>query len=163
MVARVIVHDPFVPAEEVLERGAVPAGFVGLLEASDFVTINCPLTPETHHLIDAEALARMKPSAWLINTARGEIVQEQDLVEALESGRIQGAALDVLTEEPPASGSPLLQMPNVIVTPHVAWYSRHAVEDLQRLAAEQARQVLTGGPLQWVVNPGPRTVPPAAG
>jgi phosphoglycerate dehydrogenase-like enzyme len=134
-----------------------------LLETSDFVTINCPLTPETHHLIDAKALARMKHSAWLINTARGEIVREQDLVEALESGRIGGAALDVLTEEPPAPGSPLLRLPNVIVTPHVAWYSRHAVEDLQRLAAEQARRVLTGSPLQWVVNPGPRTSLPAAG
>jgi D-3-phosphoglycerate dehydrogenase len=163
MVARVMVHDPFVPAEDVLERGGIPADFETLLETSDFVTINCPLTPETHHIIDAQALVKMKPTAWLINTARGEIVQEQDLVEALESGRIQGAALDVLTDEPPAPGSPLLRMPNVILTPHVAWYSRHAVEDLQRLAAEQALRVLTGGPLQWVVNPGSRTAPPAAG
>jgi D-3-phosphoglycerate dehydrogenase len=159
MVARVMVHDPFVPAEEVLESGAVPADFPSLLEVSDYVTINCPLTPETHHLIDAKALAKMKPTAWLINTARGEIVQEQDLVEALESGRIQGAALDVLADEPPSPGSPLLRLPNVIVTPHVAWYSRHAVEDLQRLAAEQARRVLTGGLLQSVVNAGAWTAP----
>jgi D-3-phosphoglycerate dehydrogenase len=163
MAARVMVHDPFVPAEDVLESGGVPADFETLLEASDFVTINCPLTPETHHLIDAQALVKMKPTAWLINTARGEIVQEQDLVEALELGRIQGAALDVLADEPPEPGSPLLRMPNVILTPHVAWYSRHAVEDLQRLAAEQARRVLTSEPLQWVVNPGARSGPPAAG
>lgn len=161
MVARVMVHDPFVPAGDVLERGCIPADLESMLEASHFVTINCPLTPETHHIIDAKALAKMKPTAWLINTARGEIVQEQDLVEALESGRIQGVALDVLTDEPPTPDSPLLRMPNVIVTPHVAWYSRHAVEDLQRLAAEQALRVLTGEPLQWVVNPGSRPTPPA--
>lgn len=163
MVDRVMVHDPFVPAEDVLERGCVPADFETLLEASDFVTLNCPLTPETHNIIDATALAKMKPTAWLINTARGEIVQEQDLVEALESGRIQGAALDVLADEPPAPGSPLLRMPDVILTPHVAWYSRHAVEDLQRLAAEQAQRVLTGRPLQWVLNPEARSTPPADG
>jgi D-3-phosphoglycerate dehydrogenase len=163
MVARVMVHDPFVPAEDVLQRGGIPADFDSLLEGSDFITLNCPLTPETHHIIDAEALAKMKRTAWLINTARGEIVQEQDLVEALESGRIQGAALDVLTDEPPAADSPLLQMPNVIVTPHVAWYSRHAVEDLQRLAAEQAQRILTGRPLQWVVNRVSRTTPSADG
>lgn len=157
MVARVMVHDPFVPAEEVRQRGCVSADFESLLGSSDFVTINCPLTPETRHMIDAEALAKMKPSAWLINTARGEIIQEENLVEALEAGRIQGAALDVLTDEPPALDSPLLRMPNVIVTPHVAWYSRHAVEDLQRLAAEQALRVLTGKPLQWVVNRGAQT------
>jgi D-3-phosphoglycerate dehydrogenase len=163
MVTRVMVHDPYVAAEAVRERGCVPADFIGLLRNSDFVTVNCPLTPETHHLIDAEALANMKPTAWLINTARGEIVQEQDLVEALETERIQGAALDVLTDEPPAPDSPLPRMPNVIVTPHVAWYSRHAVEDLQRLAAEQALRVLTGKPLQWVVNRGFRSSPPGDG
>jgi D-3-phosphoglycerate dehydrogenase len=161
MVARVTVHDPFVLDDDVLERGCIPADFESMLETSDWVTINCPLTPETHHLFDAQAFAKMKPTAWLINTARGEIVQEQDLVEALESGRIGGAALDVLTDEPPTLDSPLLRMPNVIVTPHVAWYSRHAVDDLQRLAAEQALRVLTGKPLQWVVNREARITPSA--
>ncbi len=163
MVARVMVHDPFVPAEDVRQGGCVPADFESLLGSSDFVTINCPLTPSTRHMIDGRALAMMKPAAWLINTARGEIIQEEDLVEALEAGRIQGAALDVLADEPPAPDSPLLRMANVIVTPHVAWCSRHAVEDLQRLAAEQALRVLTGKPLQWVVNRGAQTGPSGPG
>jgi D-3-phosphoglycerate dehydrogenase len=94
----------------------------------------------------------MKPTAWLINTSRGEIVEERDLIEALRLGQIQGVALDVLTDEPPAPDSPLLGLPNVIVTPHVAWYSEDAVQDLQRLAAEQALRVLSGQQPQWVVN-----------
>jgi D-3-phosphoglycerate dehydrogenase len=106
-------------------------------------------------LIRAATLAQMKPTAWLINTSRGEIIDEQDLIEALAQGRIAGAALDVLASEPPAPGSPLLGMDNVIVTPHVAWYSEDAVRDLQRLAAEQALRVLSGQRPQWVVNAPP--------
>ena len=136
-----------------LDGGAIPASLDDLLRSSDFVTISCPLTETTRHLFKAESLAKMKPAAWLINTARGEIIKEDDLIEALESGQIQGVALDVLTDEPPAPGSALLRMPNAIVTPHVAWYSEDALRDLQRLAAEQARRVLTGEPPQWVVNP----------
>jgi D-3-phosphoglycerate dehydrogenase len=153
LVARVLVYDPFVPDEQVLDRDAIPASFDDLLRNSDFVTVNCPLTEATRHLFNAETLAKIKPAAWLINTARGEIIEEDDLIEALELGRIQGVALDVLTDEPPAPDSPLLRMPNAIVTPHVAWYSEDALHDLQRLAAVQARRVLTGEPPHWVVNP----------
>jgi D-3-phosphoglycerate dehydrogenase len=152
LVACVLVHDPLVPDEEVRRKGGVPSDFDRLLGASDFVTINCPLTPQTRHMFRADAFARMKPTAWLVNTARGEIIQEDDLLAALRLGQIQGAALDVLTEEPPPPESPLLHVPNVIVTPHAAWYSEDAVQDLQRLAAEQARRVLAGEPAQWVVN-----------
>jgi D-3-phosphoglycerate dehydrogenase len=152
LVACVLVYDPLVPDEEVRCKGGVPAHFDRLLGSSDFVTINCPLTPQTRHMFKADTFARMKPTAWLVNTARGEIIQEDDLLAALRLGQIQGAALDVLTEEPPPPESPLLHMPNVIVTPHAAWYSEDAVQDLQRLAAEQARRVLSGEPAQWVVN-----------
>jgi D-3-phosphoglycerate dehydrogenase len=152
-VERVLAYDPFVAPEDVLDKGAVPTDFEELLEASDFIIISCPLTPQTRQLFNRETFGRMKPTAWLINTARGEIINEDDLIEALESGRIQGAALDVLAKEPPVPESPLLHMDNVVVTPHVAWYSRHAVHDLQRLAAEQVRRVLTGKEPQWLVNP----------
>lgn len=152
LLARVLVYDPFVRDEYVREKGVIPTTFSKLLKESDVITINCPLTSETRHLFNAKTLAKMKPTAWLINTARGEIINEDDLIEALELGQIQGVALDVLSDEPPAADAPLLGMPNTIVTPHVAWYSEDAVQDLQRLAAEQARRVLTGEPLQWVVN-----------
>lgn len=152
LVARVLAYDPFVPDAQVIDHGASPVGLDSLLRESDFVAVNCPLTEQTRHLFYAETLAKMKPTAWLINTARGEILKEDDLIEALESGQIQGVALDVLAEEPPAPDSPLLRMPNAIVTPHVAWYSEDALHDLQRLAAEQARRVLAGETPQGVVN-----------
>lgn len=152
LVGQVLVYDPFIPDERVREHDVVPSDLGGMLGAADIVTINCPLTPQTRHLFNAETLAQMKPTAWLINTARGEILNEEDLVEALEQGHIQGVALDVLANEPPDPDSPLLGRPNVLVTPHVAWYSEDAVHDLQRLAAEQARRVLSGEQPQWVVN-----------
>jgi D-3-phosphoglycerate dehydrogenase len=152
LVARILVYDPLLPDEDVLHKGALPADFDSMLGASDFVTINCPLTPETRHMFNTETLAKMKPTAWLVNAARGQIIKEDDLIAALRRGQIQGAALDVLGDEPPPADSPLLHMPNVIVTPHVAWYSEDAVQDLQRLAAEQARRVLTDERPQWVVN-----------
>jgi len=152
LVDRVLVHDPFVPEEHMRQRGAQASDLAEMLSEADIVTINCPLTAETRHLINATTLAQMKPTAWLINTSRGEIIKEEDLIEALRLGRIQGAALDVLVDEPPAPHSPLLGMANVIVTPHVAWYSEDAIRDLQRLAAEQALRVLSGRQPRWVVN-----------
>jgi len=152
MVDRVLVYDPFVPEERMRGHDVQARDLAGMLGEADVVSINCPLTAETRHLINARTLALMKPSAWLINTSRGEIVEEHALIEALRLGSIQGAALDVLADEPPAPDSPLLTMPNVIVTPHVAWYSEDAVQDLQRLAAEQALCVLNGEQPRWVVN-----------
>jgi len=152
LVARVLVYDPFLSDERARELGVEPGTLAAVLGSADVVALTCPLTDETRHLINAATLSQIKPTAWLVNTSRGEIVDEQDLVEALRQGRIAGAALDVLASEPPDAGSPLLSMPNVIVTPHVAWYSEDAVRDLQRLAAEQALRVLSGQRPQWVVN-----------
>ena len=92
-----------------------------VLTQSDFISIHCPLTPETHHLIDRDALAKMKPTAFLINTARGAIIKEIDLVDALEKNRIAGAGLDVQDPEPPSPNSPLFRLPNVLLTPHIGW------------------------------------------
>lgn len=111
-----------------------------LLAESDVVSLHCPLTPATAQLIDAEALARMKPDALLINTARGAVVDEAALAEALRVGRIGGAGIDVLSQEPPVDGNPLLaaDIPNLIVTPHIAWAS---VEARRRAVAEIAENI----------------------
>ena len=104
----------------------------------------CPLSPETRNLIGQRELARMKPTAFLINTSRGGIVDEQALAEALKAGRLGGAALDVLSVEPPPPDHPLRQAPNIILTPHLAFYSRESVIELQTKAAEEVARALKG-------------------
>ena len=141
---RVLAHDPGIPDGRIAEGGIEPAGFDDLIRQSDYVSLHVPLTPDTRHLIDAEALARMKPSARIINTARGSVIDEDALCAALREGRIAGAALDVLHAEPPPRDHPLLHEPNVIVTPHAAWYSRGARTDLFTRCARDVVRVLAG-------------------
>jgi glyoxylate reductase len=123
-----------------------------LLQRSDFVSVHCPLTPETHHLIDAAALARMRPSAILINTARGPIVDQRALVQALHEGTIAGAALDVTDPEPPAPDDPLLSAPNLIVVPHIGSATRPARERMTELAVENLLAGLQGRQMPHQVN-----------
>jgi glyoxylate reductase len=123
-----------------------------LLEESDFVTLHCPLTPSTHHLIDAAALGRMRSSAILINTARGPIVDPVALREALGAGQIAGAALDVTEPEPPALDDPLLSAPNLIVAPHIGSATRAARERMAELAVENLLAGLDGRPLPHQVQ-----------
>jgi glycerate dehydrogenase len=124
-----------------------------LLCEADVVSLHCPLTEETHHLIGRRQLAMMKPSALLINCARGGLVDEQALADALEDGEIAGAGVDVLTEEPPVNGNPLLNpdLPNLIVTPHSAWVAREARQRLITLAADNLRSYLAGSPVNQVL------------
>ena len=112
-----------------------------LLESADVVSLHCPLTPETHHLIDAQALAAMKPSAVLVNTARGQVVDEQALVAALRAGALAGAALDVYEFEPVVSEE-LLELDNVVLTPHIASATREARLAMGMLCVEALRAVL---------------------
>jgi phosphoglycerate dehydrogenase-like enzyme len=116
-----------------------------LLRQSDVVSIHVFLSPETHHLIDVDRLALMKPTAWIVNTARGKVIDEPALITALREGRLAGAALDVMEREPPDPASPMLEMDNVILSPHVAGYSEEGTRQLRERAAEIALQVALGG------------------
>lgn len=146
----VIGHDPYAPTWPV---GVRATRLETLLCESDAVSIHCPLTAETRHLIGEAQLRQMKPTALLVNTARGGVVDTAALVRALREGWIAGAGLDALEEEPIPPDSPLLALPNVILTPHMAWYSQDSIVDLKRRTAEAALAVLRGGRPSSVVNP----------
>lgn len=121
-----------------------------LLSCSDFVSIHCPLTPQTRHLINQERLALMKPSACIINTARGPIIHEADLIAALQSKRLAGAALDVQDPEPPELDNPLFSMDNVLVTPHIGWKTLESRQRLIQLLAKNITAFAQGNPINTV-------------
>ena len=127
-----------------------------LLAQSDVVSLHCPLTPQTHGLINADRLARLRPGALLLNTARGALVEETALLEALQSGHLGGAGLDVLCMEPPAPNHPLLSAPRCVITPHVAWASLAARRRLIDATAANVAALLAGSPIH-VVNLDPAT------
>jgi D-3-phosphoglycerate dehydrogenase len=141
---KVITHDPFVSADVARALGVENTSFEDLLDRSDFVSVHAPLLPATRGLMNADAFARMKKGAFLVNTARGPLVDETALVAALDSGHLAGAALDVVTVEPLAKDSPLLGRDNVILTPHTAFYSVEALEELQTKCASDVARVLSG-------------------
>lgn len=137
-------YDPFVSAEEMAAAGVRKMELDEIIRESDYLSVHVPLIKETHHLLNAERFSQMKKNAVIINTARGPIVDEKALIDALEQGMIAGAALDVTEEEPVSKTSPLLQMDNVIITPHSAWYSEEAMVELRQKAAKNIVQVLKG-------------------
>lgn len=143
---RTIAYDPYCSAERMAEMGVDKVDIETLMRESDNISIHCPYTPDTHHMFDAAAFSIMKDSAFLINTARGPIIDELALTEALKTGLICGAGLDVFETEPITPDHPLLQLPNVIATPHCAWYSEEAISVLQRSVAEEVVRVLQGNP-----------------
>ncbi len=121
-----------------------------LWRESDVISLHCPLTPNTKHLINAETLRMMKPTAILINTGRGPLVDEQALADALNEGRIHAAATDVLSTEPPAADNPLLTARNCFITPHIAWATLEARTRLMRIAEENLKSFLNGTPVNRV-------------
>jgi D-3-phosphoglycerate dehydrogenase / 2-oxoglutarate reductase len=150
---RVVAYDPYVSKQVADRAGVELMEFDELLKISDYISIHTPLLPNTHHLFNADVLRRMKPSAYLINTARGPIIDEAALANALDQRHLAGAALDVMEQEPP-SGSPLLGLrDNVIVTPHTSFYSEESLIDLQTKAAEEVVRVLSGQAPRNPVNP----------
>ena len=142
---------PFSPAPD---RILGPDGLHELLAASDIVVLAAPLTPETEDMIDAAALAAMRPDAWLINVARGRLIDDRALLEALADHRIGGAALDAFREEPLPPTSPFYDLPNVIVTPHTAWSSARVLDRSIGLFCDNLRRYAAGEPLRNVVDPG---------
>ena len=150
----IVAYDPYVD-DDVFEMLGVTRviDLEELLPQCDYLSIHAPLTAETFHMLDARCLALMKAGAYLINTARGAIIHEADLLEALQAGRIAGAALDVLEKEPPAPEHPLLHQPRVLITPHMAWYSEESYLRNQQLGMQELTRVLSGRRPQYIVNP----------
>jgi D-3-phosphoglycerate dehydrogenase / 2-oxoglutarate reductase len=141
---KVLTHDPYVAKDALDAAGVAGVSFEELLARSDFASVHAPLLPATRGLMNEAAFAKMKKGAYLINTARGPLVDEPALIAALDSGQLGGAALDVVTTEPLAKDSPLIGRDNVILTPHTAFYSVEALEELQSKCASDVARVLAG-------------------
>ena len=148
----IITYDPMVNEEAARQLNVTPVSLDELLSRSDYISVHCPLVPATHHMFNKETFRKMKPTAIFINTARGGVVKEEDLVWALENNVIGMAGLDVTEVEPVRVDNPLLKLPNAVVTPHAAWYSEEAVQTLQRMVAEEVVRALKGEPLRSPVN-----------
>jgi D-3-phosphoglycerate dehydrogenase len=147
METHVLVYDPYMYSETIRGMGYEPVGDLDAAVArADFITVHCPKTPETVGLFDAARLAHMKRSAYIVNTARGGIIDEKALYDALKANRIAGAALDVFVEEPTPQDNPLLTLPNFIAAPHVAGVTREAVDRMGVAAVENILSVLDGKP-----------------
>jgi len=150
---RVLAYDPYVTQDRVAGLGVTMVDLPTLLRESDYVSIHVPLLDGTKKLINAETLAMMKPTAYLINTSRGPIIDEPALIAALQNGTIAGAGLDVFDPEPPAPDNPLLHMDNVTVTPHTASYADETFRIMMRRVGEEAARALRGQMPNTPVNP----------
>jgi len=147
---RVLGHDPLLSDSELQRRGTEPFSFDGLLRESDYICLHLPLTSETRGLIGRETLKKVKPGARLISAARGGIVDEAAVLEALEAGQLAGVALDVFAEEPPGE-LPLRQHPNVVLTPHIGAQTREAQSNAAKDIASEVLAALRGESLRWRV------------
>ena len=150
---QVLAYDPYLSAEEMARRGAEKVELDALLSRADFVSINCPLTQETRGMIGARQFALMRPTALFITTSRGLIHDEEALADALRNKKLAGAGLDVWAKEPPPTDHPLLQLDNVLVSPHMAGVTKEARINMGRIAAEQLIDALDGKPPPRIVNP----------
>jgi D-3-phosphoglycerate dehydrogenase len=139
---KVLAYDPFVSAEDAAAVGAQKAEIDEVISESDFISIHCPLTPDTRGMFNYEAFTAMKDSAYLINTARGPVINEPDLVRALEENLIGGAGLDVLMEDRGQIDHPLYAFDNVIITPHAAWYSEQSILRRRTQTVDSVMEVL---------------------
>ncbi len=149
---KVIVFDPYLTAEKATEGGAEKVELDELLSRADFVSVHCPLTEETRHLISTSQLKAMKPTAYLINMARGPIVDQSALYQALVDKTIAGAALDVFEQEPPPADEPILKLDNVIFTPHLSSWSAESFVQLRQEVVKNIVVALQGQLPRSVVN-----------
>jgi D-3-phosphoglycerate dehydrogenase / 2-oxoglutarate reductase len=150
---KVVAYDPYAPADAARAAGIQLVEFEQLLAISDYVSLHAPLTPQTRGLFNADVLSKMKAGAYLINTARGPLIDEPALIAALDSGHLGGAALDVVATEPPSKDSRLFGRANVILTPHTAFYSVEALEELQTKCASDVARVLSGERPVYPISP----------
>ncbi len=151
---RIIANDPYITQSDADPYGVQLVSLEEVLAASDFVSLHTPLNPETRGMINAKHFAQMKPTAFLVNTSRGPVINEPDLVAALQARRIAGAALDVFAEEPLPADSPLRALDNVVFTPHAAAYSQQSVEDLRIAVTETVAAVLRDEWPKHILNTG---------
>ena len=151
---RVIAYDPYLAADRAEKMGVEMAGLSELFRRADIISVHTPLTPETKNLINAQSIATMKPGVMIVNCARGGIIHEGDLHEALKSKRVAAAAFDVFEEEPPPVDHPFFGLDNVVITPHAAYHSEEAIGTVRRFAAEEVVRVLTGQAPWSPVNAG---------
>lgn len=151
---RFLIADPALSESDAADLGAELCGYPEILSRGDLIIFNAPSTPQTRGMLNAEALSSAKRGLKIINCSRGDIVCEDDLASALESGIVSAAGLDVFREEPLPEHSPLRRAPNVILTPHAAWYSDRAITRLQQLAADEVARALRGEPLRKPVPAG---------
>ena len=149
----VIAHDPYVSEMAIGESLVEPVSFGELLERSDYLSVHAPLNAETRHLLNADAFARMKTGVVIVNTARGPIIREADLIDALRSGKVGAAGLDVLEQEPPAQDNPLFAMDNVVLTPHVASATTRMRPETRRRVGREVALVLRNRWPMSCVNP----------
>jgi D-3-phosphoglycerate dehydrogenase len=149
---RVVAFDPFVPDDAMRSAGVEAGDLDAVLTTSDVVSVHAPLTPETRHMIGAAELGQMKPGAFLVNTSRGPLIDLEALRRFLDTGHLGGVALDVLETEPPEADDLLRRHPDVLVTPHAAFYSEEATVEQQRKAAEQVVAALAGETPVYAVN-----------
>jgi D-3-phosphoglycerate dehydrogenase / 2-oxoglutarate reductase len=149
---RVLVHDPYIDQSLITHSGAEPVDLETLLRNSEFVSLHTPLTPETDGFIDAGKIAMMKPGSVLINTARGRLVKQKELIQALEADHLAYAGLDVLETEPVPPDDPILGTPNAVLSAHTAFYSEESIAELKIKAAQNILAVLTGNPPVYPVN-----------
>jgi len=149
---RIVGYDPYVADKDARAWGIEPLAHDAVVECANILSLHAPATPETHHSIDAAMIARMPPGAILVNCSRGGLVDEVALADALKSGRLSGAGLDVFETEPLPVASPLRDAPHLFLSPHAAFYSELSVDTLQRLAAEEALRGLRGEPLRCALT-----------
>ncbi|MGM1018289.1 MAG: C-terminal binding protein [Actinomycetota bacterium] len=157
----VLVSDPFASEDAIRAAGCKPVGISDAIARADILTLHVPLTEETRHLIDENAITGMKPGAVVVNTCRGPLIDEDALARSLRAGHLGGAALDVFAAEPLSADSPLRDLDSVLLTPHAAWYSPQALEDLPVHAAKNIVGFLAGESVP-VVNPGYAAYVPAS-
>lgn len=149
---KILGYDPYISGDVAKEFGIELVNLDTLLSESDIISIHCPLTKETYHLINEDKIRLMRKRPYIINTARGAIIDEKALYKALKEGWIAGAALDVFEIEPPPENNPLFELDNVVLTPHIAWYTEEALRRLEMSAVEEAIRILRGELPRNIVN-----------